>query len=117
MNNNFNEKFEDDNVPINDGFDMIEDQDSCPMMDVLISMLMMDRPFGIVWNNGIMENFLINRGYKIITRYSNITESDYKVAFKSSDSCIPETDVDNIRSVFNNEVQEILSNWLLKIGK
>lgn len=116
MNNNFNEEFEDD-IPIEGGIEELDQDEFCPMTDILLSAMMIDKPLGILWKNEIMEDFLIKRGYKIITRHSDVTGNDYKVAFKTSDSCIPETDVDNIRNVFNDEVQEILSNWLLKLGK
>lgn len=114
MNNDFNKDFGDNNVPIDDEFE-IDSEDFCPMTEILLSAIMIDRPFGIIWKDEIIEKFLMKRGYKIITRHSDVTGSDYRVAFKTSDSCIPETDVDNLRSVFNDEVQEILSNWLLKL--
>lgn len=92
-------------------------EEYCPITDLMLSVLMEDKPFGITWKSDIIENFLIKRGYKIVSRHSELTDEDYKVAFKSDDPCIPETEADNTREIFSDEVQKILSNWLLKIGK
>lgn len=92
-------------------------EEGCPMTDFVLGILMLDKPFGILWNNDKMENFLQKRGYKIILRHSDITNQDYKVAFKPEDECIPETDVDNIRDIFNQEIQDVILNILLKYSK
>lgn len=93
-----------------------DDEEGCPFVDVLASLTLMPKPFGIIWDDDKIENFLEKRGYKIIERFSEFTGESYKVAVKKDDSYIPEDDCSNLSKVFSSEVQDILSNWLLKLG-
>lgn len=91
-----------------------EDLPDCPLTDLVISNMMMSKPFGVSWDYDKMKEFLQKRGYKIITRYSDSREIEYEVAIKPGSSYIPEDDFSNIKSIFDSEVQDILLNWLLK---
>lgn len=91
-----------------------EDLPDCPLTDLVISSLVMSKPFGMNWSFDKMKGFLKKRGYKIITRYSDSREIEYEVAIKPKSSFIPEDDFSNIKDVFESEVQDLLLNWLLK---
>lgn len=121
-------KKEDDNndLPLFDGEggEIFEEQDDfdfepedlpdCPLTDLVISNMMMSKSFGMNWDYDKMKEFLVKKGYKIITRYSDFREVEYEVAIKPGSSYIPEDDFSNIREIFDQEVQDILLNWLLK---
>lgn len=121
-------KKEDDNndLPLFDGEggEIFEEQDDfdfepedlpdCLLTDLVISNMMMSKPFGMNWDYDKMKEFLVKKGYKIITRYSDSREVEYEVAIKPGSSYIPEDDFSNIREIFDQEVQDILLNWLLK---
>lgn len=114
-------KKEDDNndLPLFDGeggeiFEEQDDLPDCPLTDLVISNMMMSKPFGMNWDYDKMKEFLVKKGYKIITRYSDFREVEYEVAIKPGSSYIPEDDFSNIREIFDQEVQDILLNWLLK---
>lgn len=89
----------------------------CSMGDVVFNILRMPKPLGYLMPQEKMENFLKERGYKIIKRYSDSKGEEYSVAIKPGVSFIPEDDYSNVREIFDNEVQDILLKWLLKIGK
>lgn len=115
------ELFEDNNNDMNPDDENIDvlsvDEEGCPMTDLFISLLMMDKPLGMLWDSDKMEKFLQARGYKIISRYSSVLDKNYKVAVKADQSYIPETEVDNIREVFCSELQDIILELLLKYSK
>ena len=106
----------DENDYLNDDPDFDELPD-CPLTEILLNSMVMPKPLGYVFPQEKMEEFLKQRGYKIIKRYSEAREQDYNVAVKSGSSSIPEDDYSNVREVFDGEVQDILLSWLLKIGK
>lgn len=91
-----------------------EDLPDCPLTDLVISNMMMSKPFGIHWDYDKMKEFLVKLGYKIITRYSDCREVEYEVAIKPNSSFIPEDDFSNIKEMFDSEVQDIMIGWLLK---
>lgn len=91
-----------------------EDLPDCPLTDLVISNMMMSKPFGMHWDYDKMKEFLVKLGYKIITRYSNRREVEYEVAIKPNSSFIPEDDFSNIKEMFDLEVQDIMIGWLLK---
>ena len=91
-----------------------EDLPDYPLTDLVISNMMMSKPFGIHWDYDKMKEFLVQLGYKIITRYSDRREVEYEVAIKPNSSFIPEDDFSNIKEMFDSEVQDIMIGWLLK---
>lgn len=88
-------------------------EDECPIAEMAMSLSMMDKPFGIIWDREKMERFLEHRGYQVITRYSDVTESEYRVAVRPDSSYIPERS--NISELFVSEVQETILGWLMKL--
>ena len=90
---------------------------SCGMFDLFTEALDNQKPFGVDFTQENMENFLRERGYKIIKRYSDTTKKENSIAIKPGSSYIPEDDFSNIEDTFNEEVRNILLKWLLKIGK
>lgn len=89
------------------------DEEPCPFIDLVCSMLGINKPFGFMWEEEKMIEFLKERGYKILERKTN-DGTKYKVAGKSY---IPEEEVSNIANVFSSEIQDIILKWLLKIAK
>lgn len=89
-------------------------EDGCPMTEFVLSLLMVNKPFGIIWKEEKMEKFLKERGYKIISRYSENIDREYKVAIKPDQSCIPETDLGNIKEIFDSEIQDAILEMLSK---
>lgn len=85
-------------------------QISCPVFDILMSS---SKPFGMIWEDDKMMDFLKKRGYSILKRTDDNGDT-YEVAIKNGEKTIP--DYDNICETFEDEVQDILINWLLKIG-
>ena len=98
-------------------FDPTEGEEDCPYMDILAAMTLTDKPFGFMWPREKMADFLKARGYRIIEKKDKDSGSEYLVACKSSDSAIPNTDHSNIKEVFDSEVMDIISKWLLKIAQ
>lgn len=94
-----------------------EEIEGCHMSSFIFNLLRMPKPLGYLMPQEKMENFLRERGYKIIKRYSDSQEDEYSVVIKPGSSYIPDTDYSNVREVFDEEVQDILLRWLLKIGK
>lgn len=103
------------------GIDFEPDDDfgieHCSMSELIFNFMKMPKPLGFFMPQEKMEEFLKVRGYKIIKRYSDSHEEEYSVAIKPGSSYIPENDYSNVREVFDEQVQEILLKWLLKIGK
>ena len=91
-------------------------EELCPSVSMFVSLLTMDKPFGIIWSREHQIYFLKKLGYKIIE--SNKDNTDYppiQVAVKADSDMIPDINNSNIEEVFSDEVQKILLNWLLKI--
>lgn len=98
-----------DQHPEEDG-DIEED---CPYLGILTALTLQDKPLGIMWTADKMMEFLKARGYKLLER-KGTGGNEYIVAVKPSDSSIP--DHSNIKEVFDNEIQDILMKWVLKIA-
>lgn len=92
-----------------------EEEENCPYAEALTSMAFLPKPFGVVWPKEKIEKFLRGRGYKIIERFDEEEEEEYTVAIKPGQKKIP--DESNLLSVFEDELQEILIAWLLRLGK
>lgn len=92
-----------------------QDDDNCPYLDLITTLLLQDKPFGIMWTIDKMLLFLKARGYKLLERKDS-SGNEYMVAVNPSDSSIPDTGRSNIKEVFDSEMQEILLKWVLKIA-
>ena len=106
MNNNDSE-FED--------YGLNSEEELCPSVGMFVSLLTMDKPFGILWSRDNQISFLKKLGYKIIELNKDFTEYSIQVAVKPDSEIIPDMSRDNIGEVFSNEIQGILLDWLLKI--
>lgn len=92
-----------------------QDDDNCPYLDLITTLLLQDKPLGIIWTLDKMLLFLKARGYKLLERKDS-SGNEYMVAVNPSDSSIPDTGRSNIKEVFDSEMQEILLKWVLKIA-
>ena len=93
-------------------------EEECPFMDAIIDAISFPRPFGIVWSDEKLAKFLEGRGYKIIEKHykdPSRKKDTYRVALKPGIPIPPEEE-SNFDYVFSQEVQDILLNWLNKIG-
>jgi hypothetical protein len=77
--------------------------------------LVLYKPFGMNWTNDIMSDFLKKRGYRVITRHDTKSNKDYQVAVKPGDKVISGDGHSNLEKAFEEEVQLILSKWLLSL--
>lgn len=100
----------------NEEFDDECDEDVCPYFQLLIGGVMADKPFGIVWSEDNIKDFLKQKGYKVITRYSKEKDREYTIAIEPDSEYLPDNgEYSNIRDVFSNEVQKLLTKWLLTL--
>lgn len=106
MNNNDSE-FED--------YGLNSEDELCPSVGMFVSLLTMDKPFGILWSRDNQITFLKKLGYKIIESKEDFTGYNIMVAVKPESEIIPDMDRDNIEETFSKEIQGILLDWLLKI--
>lgn len=106
---------------MNDEFDSEEffedDEENCPLAETLLALNIMPKPFGMTWSQDQVLGFLKARGYRIVTRYNEDDDSEYKVAVKKNQPKIPDNSEGNVVEVFAEEIRNILLKWLLKIGK
>ena len=118
-------KEENNDLPLYDGEDNDESNEQefefemeslpdCPITDILMSSIIGSKPFGMTWSTENMKSFLKEKGYKIITRYSSLRDSEYEVAIKPGSTYIPDEDFSNIKDEFESEVQIALLKWLSK---
>jgi hypothetical protein len=104
----------------NDGDDIFEaDEDflepGCPFSKTILAATLCGKPFGMMWDRDIMRDFLKKRGYLIIDRVNPETNESYEVAVLPGDSAMSNLGVSNFGSVFELEIQKILSKWLLSL--
>ena len=92
------------------------EEENCPLADIAFTMGMMSKPFGMLWPETKMIDFLTNRGYLVVSRFNKDTLCDYKVAVQPGDAKIPDTGSSNIKDVFESEVQDIILDILKKNG-
>lgn len=124
-NNDFQEEFDEEFDEIygdeDYGVDFIEPEGGsempCSFGHIFLNLLKMPKPLGYHFPQDKIVEFLKERGYKIINRYSDTMGEEYPVAIKPGSSYVPGNDYSNVREVFDEEVQDILLKWLLKIGK
>jgi hypothetical protein len=94
-----------------------EEEDGCPYSDIMMSAILCPKPFGMIWPEEMMIKLLKKKGYKILTRHDGELEKDYKVAVKPGDPVISGNGYSNLQNKFEEEVQNIIMNWLLKISE
>ena len=93
-----------------DGFD---EDGPCDVYNAVMGAIFISRPFGILWDDDLIEEFLVYKGYKIIPR----TDEDgdiYYVPVKKESKLIPDSK-SSMRQVFDREVQKSILKWLKKI--
>jgi hypothetical protein len=94
-----------------------EDEDDSALLETMITLSLMPRPFGMTWSREQMTWFLKKRGYKVLERYSEEADTKYYVAVKKDTTKIPDDGSNNLVEVFADEIQSILMSWLLKIAE
>ena len=104
----------DDMFDFEDLFDE-EGHEDCPVIPMVMSAVMMPKPFGMMWDDEVIRNFLDSRGYKILKVQAEDGESEFDVAVKRGESTIP--DEPNIIAVFEKELQGLFLNFLIKNGQ
>lgn len=85
----------------------------CPISKILLPLLLASsKPFGMLWPDDTMKDFLKQIGYRLVPI---TTEEGFQidVAVKDNDNSIPT--VPNIKDVFEKEVQDIILKELIKI--
>lgn len=92
-----------------------DEDEECPLPKMVMGFLSLPRPLGILWPIEKIKKFLKARGYLLLERIDPETEELITVACKSNDEIIPETG--NLVEIFTSEVEDILMDWLLKIGE
>ena len=85
--NLLNSSEEDDDLDLSEVLG--DEVESCAMADMIMSLSLMPKPFGMTWSNKQMTDFLKVRGYKILTRFDEDTDNEYEVAVKKDADCIP----------------------------
>lgn len=106
-----------------DDFNLFEDEDNepCPVFDAVCSIMALPKPFGFLWENDEkLIKFLEKRGYRVLQRQIKNKEGkkeNISIAVKPDSTNIPDLDYSNIREVFQEECQDIILNWLLKIAE
>lgn len=95
----------------NDFFKENNEHEDCPVMPMILSAVMMPKPFGMMWDDEVITNFLTSRGYKIL-KVTGEEGNEFDVAVKRDDPTIPEEP--NIISVFERELQGLFLNFLIK---
>ena len=91
------------------------EEDLWPSVQSLANIIIEDKPFGMVWPEETMVEFLKKLDYRIVVSESTFDGYPIRIAVKKSDSVVPDLEDSNISSVFSREIQSILLNWLLKI--
>lgn len=93
-------------------------KDDIPNIEVSFNPFMDSiNPFSILWDIDKVKKFLIARGYEIITRQNSVGD-DIELAVKPEQKVLPiDAEDDNILEVFENDIQDIILGWLLKLGK
>lgn len=92
-----------------------DEEEICPYTEMMMSAILCGKPFGMLWPEDTMIDFLKKRNYKIVKRHDEDKDKDFNVAVKSGDLKIEE-EFSNINKVFETEIQTIIINWLLKNG-
>ena len=98
-----------------DEFDGFEEEDDgpCDVYNAVMGAIFISRPFGILWDEDLIEEFLVYKGYKIIPRTDEEGEI-YYVPVKKESKLIPDSK-SSMRQVFDREVQKSILKWLKKI--
>lgn len=86
-----------------------------PIKALIYKSILMSKPFGMIWSMDNMKKFLKKKGYKFIKRKNELTGEYVEMAVKPDSALIPDTALTNIVSVFEDELQKTLVNWLITI--
>lgn len=100
---------------IEDGADELIETDLCPSVQMFADLIVENKPFGMNWPEETMINFLRKLGYIVVDGFSSLDGYPIKIAVKKGNTVIPDLEDSNVSSVFCEEIQSILLNWLLKI--
>ena len=87
------------------------EHEDCPIMPMVMSALMMPKPFGMMWDDDVIRNFLTSRDYKIL-KVQRDDGTEFDVAVKRDESTSP--DEPNIIAVLERELQHLFLNFLVK---
>ena len=90
-----------------------EEDGPCDVYNAVMGAIFISRPFGILWDDDLIEEFLVHKGYKIIPRTDEEGEI-YYVPVKKESKLIPDSK-NTMRKVFDREVQQTILKWLKKI--
>ncbi len=90
-----------------------EEEGHCDVLEAVLGAIFLSRPLGIIFDEDLIEEFLMSRGYKIVERTDDEGEV-YTVPVKSGSKIIPDRR-DSLRRIFDREVQESLITWLKQI--
>lgn len=86
-------------------------EDSCPILPMLAATMMMPKPFGMTWDDEVINKFLVQRGYIFIT-VTDDSDNEFEVVVKKEDPIIPKEP--NVIVVFERELQKLFIDFLLK---
>lgn len=89
-----------------------EGHEDCPVMPMVAAAMMMPKPFGMMWDDDVIRNFLESRDYKILKVQGEEDDREFEVAVKRGESTIP--DEPNIIAVFERELQDLFLKFLIK---
>ena len=93
-------------------------ENGCSVLPAIMASMMMPKPFGMVWNDENIEEFLTKRGYRIVKRHSKVRDTDYNIAIKEDVDLLPPEDDDSdygIIEVFSNELQRTILRIIDKL--
>lgn len=95
--------------------DLEEDDGEDYKWKTLLTLTMMQKPFGMTWKREKMIEFLKSRGYSIVKRFDLDTDEDFEVAVKSGSEYVPDTR--NIVEAFSEEMQNFIIEWSASFNK
>lgn len=91
-----------------------EKEGYCDVYEAVMKAIFISKPLGIIFDNDLIEDFLVGRGYKIVERTDDDGEI-YTVPVKVGSKIIPDRR-DSLRRVFDREIQEVLMKWIKSIS-
>lgn len=90
-----------------------DDYEYCEIYEAVMKAIFISRPLGILWDDDLIENFLVSKGFKMIERIDEDGEV-FSVPVKPGAKIIPDRR-DSLRRTFDREIQKTLLKWLLKV--
>lgn len=96
----------------NDLFKQNKDhEENCPILPMLAASMMLPKPFGMTWDDEVINKFLTQKGFIFIT-VTDDDNNEFEVVVKKEDSVIPKEP--NVITVFERELQKTFIDFLLK---